>query len=557
MLLSVDDLQYGADVTAAVLAHLATQLGPAPVLLVGATRTEGLRSLSSLTERSAPLLLEPLPPSAVAALAAAAGFTSRSAEVLERSQGHPLSVVASLQALASGNGGVPHTVATAVAGQLERLDTEVATLVAAASVLGTRVDPVQVAGLLQQTEVEVVLACERAVGAGLMAAAGTHYDFVNDLVKDAVLATLPPPLAVAYHRRAADLLAGRPEEMAGHAHAAGDVTRAAHGYLVAGRTARRMAALDDALALLDLAEADATAAADPGLTATVLLERARVQEARADFVAAHRDVEAARVPVADARDPRLDMRRLRLLGGDLSVGRRLPLDEVVEHNRTGLARATELGDAVSAAMFRSRIAVLECSRLRLAQALEIATDGVARSRASGLPEALARSLDGLKAVHAYSGDAGRSRPRWTSCCRCWTTSGCPGCVSGRCSSPRSCLPPTATGPEPGAASTRLSRSTGRRGTPPTRRTSWPSAGGWRGSRATSRRRGTTAGARWPSCHRRPIPGGTRRRSATSPRPCWSSDAPTTSPRCAPTACMRWDLRPAPPTACGAWHPAPR
>ncbi len=406
VLLSVDDLQYGADVTAALLAHLATQLGPASVLLVGATRTEGLRSLSSLTERSAPLLLEPLPPSAVAALAAAAGFTSRSAEVLERSQGHPLSVVASLQALASGTGGVPRSVATAVAGQLERLDTEVATLVAAASVLGTRVDPVQVAGLVQQTEVDVVLACERAVGAGLMAAAGTHYDFVNDLVKDAVLATLPPPLAVAYHRRAADLLAGRPEEMAGHAHAAGDVTRAAHGYLVAGRTARRMAALDDALALLDLAEADATAAADPGLTATVLLERARVQEARADFVAAHGDVEAARVPVADARDPRLDMRRLRLLGGDLSVGRRLPLDQVVEHNRTGLARATELGDAVSAAMFRSRIAVLECSRLRLAQALEIATDGVARSRASGLPEALARSLDGLKAVHAYSGDAG-------------------------------------------------------------------------------------------------------------------------------------------------------
>ncbi len=406
VLLSVDDLQYGADVTADVLAHLATQLGPAPVLLVGATRTEGLPSLSSLTERSAPLLLGPLPPSAVAALAEAAGFISRSAEVLERSQGHPLSVVASLQALASGTSGVPHTVATAVAGQLERLDTEVATLVAAASVLGTRVDPVLVAGLLQQTEVDVVLACERAVGAGLMASAGTHYDFVNDLVKDAVLATLPPPLAVAYHRRAADLLAGRPEEMAGHAHAAGDATRAAHGYLVAGRTARRTAALDDALALLDLAEADAAEAADPGLTATVLLERARVQEARADFVAAHRDALAAGNPVADARDPRLDMRRLRLLGGDLSVGRRLPLDEVLGYNRTGLDRATELGDAVSAAMFRSRIAVLECSRLRLAQALDIATDGVARSRASGRPEALARSLDGLKTVHAYSGDSG-------------------------------------------------------------------------------------------------------------------------------------------------------
>ena len=117
-----------------------------------------------------------------------------------------------------------------MAGQLERLDPEVATVAAAASVLGTRVDPVLVAGLVQQQpRSTVVLACEERVGAGLMAAAGGHYDFVNDLVKDAVLATLPPPLAVAYHRRAADLLAGRPEEMAGHAHEAGDLARAAHG----------------------------------------------------------------------------------------------------------------------------------------------------------------------------------------------------------------------------------------------------------------------------------------------------------------------------------------
>jgi len=405
VLLTVDDLQYGADVTADLLGHLSTQLGPAPVLLVGATRAEALPGFRRLTERGEPLLLGPLPPSAVAALASAAGFASRGAEVLARSQGHPLSVVASLQALAAGTSGVPDTVALAVAGQLERLDPDVATVTAAASVLGTRVDPVTVAGLVQQTEVAVVLACERAVVAGLLTPAGGTYDFVNDLVKDAVLATLPQPLAVAYHRRAADLLAGRPEEMAGHAHEAGDLARAANGYLDAGRTARRSAAHDDALALLDLAETDADAAGDPGLTATVLLERARVQEARADFAAAYRDAAAAGIPVREARDPRLDMRRLRLLGGDLSVGRRLPLDEVVEHNHTGLARALELGDAVSAAWFRSRIAVLECSRLRLAPALATATDAVARSRAAGRPEALVRSLDGLKAVHAYSGDA--------------------------------------------------------------------------------------------------------------------------------------------------------
>jgi len=407
VLLTVDDLQYGADVTADVLTHLASQLGPAPVLLVGATRAEGLAALSALTERSAPVVLGPLPPSAVAALAAAAGFAGRGDEVLARSQGHPLSVVASLHALAAGTAGVPASVATAVAGQLDRLDPEAAGAASAASVLGTRVDPLLVAGLTAQPEVGVVLACERVVEVGLLARAGAQYDFVNDLVRDAVLESVPRPLAVAYHRRAADLLAGRPEAMAGHAHEAGDPARAAQGYLLAGRTARQMAALDDALALLRPAEADALAAGDPGLTATVLLERARVHEARADFAAADRDARAAGEHVAAARDPRLDMRRLRLLGGDLSVGRKTPLDEVIEHNRTGLTRATELGDAVSAAMFRTRIAVLECSRLRLDRGLESAAHGVAQSRAAGRPEALARSLDGLKAVHAYCGDAPR------------------------------------------------------------------------------------------------------------------------------------------------------
>jgi DNA-binding SARP family transcriptional activator/tetratricopeptide (TPR) repeat protein len=407
VLVTVDDLQYGADVTADVLAHLASQLGPAAVLLVGATRVEGLPALSALTARSTPVVLGPLPPSAVTALATAAGFAGRGDEVLARSQGHPLSVVASLHALAAGTGGVPHSVATAVAGQLDRLDPEAAGVATAASVLGTRVDPLLVAGLTAQPEVDVVLACERAVGIGLLARAGASYDFVNDLVRDAVLASVPRPLAVAYHRRAADLLAGRPEAMAGHAHEAGDLARAAQGYLVAGRTARRAAALDDALVLLDQAETDALATGDPSLTATVLLERARVHEAQADFDAADRDARAAGDHVAAARDARLDMRRLRLLGGDLSVGRRTPLDEVVEHNRTGLTRATELGDAVSAAMFRTRIAVLECTRLRLDRGLESAARGVDQSRAAGRPEALARSLDGLKAVHAYCGDAPR------------------------------------------------------------------------------------------------------------------------------------------------------
>ena len=123
VLLTVDDLQYGADVTADVLAHLASQLGPAPVLLVGATRTEGLPALSALTaaERagragSAPPVgrrarWRPPPGSPGAATRCwPAARATRSAWSPASTRSRP------------GPAGVPHSVATAVAGQLDRLD---------------------------------------------------------------------------------------------------------------------------------------------------------------------------------------------------------------------------------------------------------------------------------------------------------------------------------------------------------------------------------------------------------------------------------------------------
>lgn len=405
VLVALDDVQYGADVTADLLAHLSARLGHAPVLVVAAARSDGLPRLPQLTDHTEPLLLGPIPPSAVDALASAAGFGGRADEVRARSRGHPLSVVASLQSLASGTDGVPHDLAGAVVGQLGLLEPEQARLVAAASVLGTRVEPLVLADLVERPEVEVVLACEHLVRSGLMTPAGAAYDFANDLVQEAVLATVPEPLRVAFHRRAADLMTDRPERMAAHAHEAGELARAAGGWLDAGRTARRMAAPDDALALLASALADAETAGETSLAATILLERARAHEARTDYAAAEADVLAARSVLADSREPRLEMRSLRLLGGDITVARRRPLAEVVAHNQAGLGLAAELGDAVAEAWFRSRIAVLECTRLRLSTALDLATTGVTQARATRSPEAAARSLDGLKSVHAFGGDA--------------------------------------------------------------------------------------------------------------------------------------------------------
>ena len=294
VLVALDDVQYGADVTADLLAHLSARLGQAPVLVVAAARTDGLPRLPQLTSHAEPLLLGPIPPSAVDALASAAGFGGRADEVQARSRGHPLSVVASLRSLASGTDGVPHDLAGAVVGQLGLLEPEQARLVAAASVLGTRVEPLVLARLVDRPEVEVVLACEHLVRSGLMTAAGADYDFANDLVQEAVLATVPEPLRVAFHRRAADLMTDRPERMAAHAHEAGEL--GPRGGRLAGR---RPDGAADGRTRRRSRPAGARArrrrgAGETSLAATVLLERARPTRRDADYAAAEADVLAAR-----------------------------------------------------------------------------------------------------------------------------------------------------------------------------------------------------------------------------------------------------------------------
>ena len=90
--------------------------------------------------------------------------------------------------------------------------------------------------------------------------------------------------------------------------------------------------------------------------------------------------------------------------------------------------------------------------------------GSREARATRSPEAVARSLDGLKTVHAYGGDADRPRdPCSTSCCRCSDGCDSPGSSSGRCSSRRWSGRCRGTGPRRAAGSTdalELNRETG-------------------------------------------------------------------------------------------------
>ena len=217
VLLVLDDAHDAGLATVDLLDYLSRHLGAARVLLVAAGRSEEGRAL--LDRISGPRrLVTPglLPLSAVTAMAVAAGHADQAAALAARTRGHPFSVVEMLRALAAGESGIPPSLADAVLRRVSRAGPAAESAMHAAAVLGNHVDPAQLAGLLDLSELEAVHRCEELVTARLMARGGLGYEFANDLVQEVVYDALPPPICQAYHRRAADLLSEHPEAMARH-----------------------------------------------------------------------------------------------------------------------------------------------------------------------------------------------------------------------------------------------------------------------------------------------------------------------------------------------------
>ena len=254
VLMTLDDLQDAGAATVDLLGYLATLLADVPVLLVAAVRVEDALIAARLTGRAVVLSLGALPRSAVDELATAAGLAGLGEQVMMRTAGHTLSVVEYLRALADGDPGgpgVPGSLAEAILAKVRRLAEPTRAVVEAGAVLGRRVDVAMVAAMVETSDLTAVRTCEELVRLRLLVRVDDQYEFANDLLQECVHAALPPALALAHHRRAADLTSDRPEVMAAHAFAAGDEPRAAHGWLLAGEAALRRSAVEDALALLD------------------------------------------------------------------------------------------------------------------------------------------------------------------------------------------------------------------------------------------------------------------------------------------------------------------
>jgi DNA-binding SARP family transcriptional activator len=405
VLLVVDDLQYAGQSTVEFLHYLGRQVSGSRLLTVVTVRAEHDAEIgSALAPTASRVEVGPLSAAAVEQLAAQAGQGALAGPILQRTQGHTLFVVEVLRALAGGDTGVPESLRSAVQARVRQTGAAAESLLRAASVLGAAIDPLTLGELLELTPAAAVDLCEQALQARLLVVSGRDYEFANDLIREVLYATTPEPTRLAYHRRAADLLTGQPEALAGHATAAGDWLRAARAWLLAAEDAMRRSAASDAITLSTQALEAAERGGDTEARARALILRGRAREAAGAHVTALTDLTLGAADARAAGDLRLEMLALRELGGDVPASRGLPISFYASNLERGLRIAESTGDAAIEADLLGRLAIIGANRLRLDVALDHGLRAVAAARASADEHALAAALDGLKIAYLSLGD---------------------------------------------------------------------------------------------------------------------------------------------------------
>jgi DNA-binding SARP family transcriptional activator len=345
VLLLLDDLHNAGRATVELLHYMSRRLGSSRVLaLATIRREEGQEALAALDPVAAVIDVQALSPDAVAELAASYGQTHLAELILGRTRGHTLFVIETLGALASGRDGIPDSLQAAVLARVHRTGRDTEVLLRAAAVLGATLDTGHLAGMLDVSPREVLDRCEQALAARLLVVADRDFEFANDLVREVLYDSTPPPIRLGWHRQAADLLADHPEALAVHASAAHDWSRAARAWLLAAEEAMRRFAAADAEVLLTRAIGAAVQAADVEVTARAHVVRGRAREARSEFDLAYADLHTAAGLAREAGDHRVEMIALRQLAGDVPVALGLSVAQSADYLERGLQLAEALGE---------------------------------------------------------------------------------------------------------------------------------------------------------------------------------------------------------------------
>lgn len=345
VLLCVEDAHLCDEATADVLHQLVAAGGEQPLAVVLACRAEWIRTslphgIAELAhaERTTAVDLAPLDDGTVARLVAATAPEPLPAEAVERivaaAEGSPFYALELTRAAGRHDApGLPPTVRAAVRERLGGLDRETLEGLDALAIAGAELDLPTVLALTGRDDDSAFALLDRALDAGVLVVAGTHYRFRHDLVRQALTDDLPAHRRVVLHREAAARLEeadAAPELIAQHWLAGGQAAAAVPWLLEAARRGVAVGAYADALTQIDrLLQEDAAHADALCLRAEILdaLGDNRAPDAYATAADAVGDPEAqelrARQALAQlkASDPASALRTLEALTPRTTVGR--------------------------------------------------------------------------------------------------------------------------------------------------------------------------------------------------------------------------------------------
>jgi DNA-binding SARP family transcriptional activator len=320
VLLLLEDMQHAGQSTVESLHFLARRLRHARVLIALTERISSrLAVTSAFGDLARAVRLGPLDTRAVRTLIARSGLSYDPVLFHEWTGGSPLFVVELLShpdpTTTPDSPGVPESLQQAVADRLTRAGRKVRVLLQRAAVLGVSFTLEDLAAFTGHQPEQCAQRADLALQAGLLVARGSAFRFANDIVHRVAYDSIPEPIRVSGHRRAATLIQQhRPEVAAVHWTAAGDWSRAAEAALRAADVAHLAFANREAVTLLDSALGNAERSGDQRLVITVLSRRGRLRRDLGEPGLARADRERARALVREIGDPVLAVRSLERLG---------------------------------------------------------------------------------------------------------------------------------------------------------------------------------------------------------------------------------------------------
>ncbi|MBP2367842.1 ATP-binding protein [Pseudonocardia parietis] len=282
---------------------------------------------------------------------------------------------------------IPATLHDALIRRLAATTDDVRDVLAQASVLGRSFGLDDLAALTAQPVEVCAQRCERAQRSGLVGAHGDEFRFASEILRRIVYDESPRPVRISRHRRAAALLADRPEAAAGHLAAAGDHRESARAWLQAADAAHLVFAHAESERMLTRAVEQAGPAGDPILAAQAMLRRGSVRCDLARYDDARDDHERALGTARDHGDEELETAALEALGW------------TALHARDALAtvdlaeQAGYLAESAAAAPGARRSSVLLLGRVRH-------WDGDYSGAAAAYDEVLASDADDVLAATA-------------------------------------------------------------------------------------------------------------------------------------------------------------